>query len=84
MAHFELVDPLPLDLDVHEIPARGPEPLHYHHDLRFLLVAGPDQTLKLSNESNALKWFPIQDLESVIQEENLLRLGQKALNWLSS
>ena len=26
-----------LDLDVHAIPARGPDPAHYHYDVRFLL-----------------------------------------------
>lgn len=84
MEHFELVEPLPLDLDVHEIPAHGQEPRHFHHDLRFLLVAGPGQTLRVSDESIALKWFPIQDLESLVLEQSLLRLGQKVRDWLSS
>ena len=33
--------PRPLDVDVHDIPARGDEPAHEHLDLRYLVVA-PD------------------------------------------
>jgi 8-oxo-dGTP pyrophosphatase MutT (NUDIX family) len=31
--------PRPLDVDVHDIPARGPEPAHEHLDLRYLVLA---------------------------------------------
>jgi 8-oxo-dGTP pyrophosphatase MutT (NUDIX family) len=31
--------PRPLDVDVHDIPARGREPAHEHLDLRYLVVA---------------------------------------------
>ena len=31
--------PRPLDVDVHDIPARGSEPAHQHLDLRYLVVA---------------------------------------------
>jgi hypothetical protein len=34
---------VPLDLDIHRIPARGDEPAHLHHDVRYLLVAAPGQ-----------------------------------------
>ena len=75
---------MPMDVDVHEIPAHGEEAAHFHHDLRFLLVAGPGQELRLSHESKDLKWFPTEDLESVVAEESLLRLGLKAQAWLRS
>ena len=39
----EASDPLPLDLDVHPIPAFGGEPAHLHLDVRFLLVAEAGQ-----------------------------------------
>ncbi|HSE96548.1 MAG TPA: NUDIX domain-containing protein, partial [Methylomirabilota bacterium] len=31
--------PRPLDVDVHDIPARGTEPAHQHLDLRYLVLA---------------------------------------------
>ncbi|MEE9128238.1 MAG: NUDIX hydrolase [Planctomycetota bacterium] len=73
---------MPLDVDVHEIGAHKNEPAHLHHDLRFLLVAGAGQSLRISHESKDLKWFPTEDLESVVAEENLLRLGLKARHCL--
>lgn len=69
---------VPLDLDVHTIPARGNEPQHEHWDLRFLLRALPGQELVRSPESNDLRWFPLAELPQVTTEESVLRLGRKA------
>ncbi len=90
MQSFSLIDPeagssgpgrlppVPIDVDVHRIPARPGEPEHEHHDIRFLLVAGPDQPLVMSEESSDLAWFPFESLGDVGADESLLRLGRKA------
>jgi 8-oxo-dGTP pyrophosphatase MutT (NUDIX family) len=82
MARFELVrwtDALvPLDLDVHAIPARGAEPEHLHWDVRFWLRAEPGQDLQISAESNDLRWFAPDDLLAATREESVLRLARKA------
>ncbi len=83
MAHFDVVPVqgiagLPLDVDVHVIPARADEPEHEHHDIRFLLRARPGQDLVLSDESHALLWFRLHELEQIVHEESVLRLGRKA------
>ena len=70
--------PTPIDVDVHGIPARPGEPAHEHHDIRFLLVAGPGQEVSISDESNALEWFRWDQLEQDFDEESLRRLGRKA------
>ena len=57
--------PVPVDLDVHRIPAHGSEPAHDHHDVRFVLVAAPGQTIFESDESTALEWFDMDALEDV-------------------
>src|SRR5262245_3530281 len=50
--------PRPLDVDVHRIPARGTEPAHLHLDLRYLVVAPDDATLRRApEESDDLRWF---------------------------
>jgi 8-oxo-dGTP pyrophosphatase MutT (NUDIX family) len=67
-----------LDLDIHPIPAHGGEPAHDHHDLRFLLVARPGQVLRMSDESNDLRWVPLRDLARVADEESILRMATKA------
>jgi len=70
--------PLPLDLDVHRIPARGDEPEHAHHDIRYLLVAEEGQPLAISAESIDLDWFDPADLEALEADASLLRLRDKA------
>lgn len=70
---------VPLDLDVHEIPARKNEPLHEHWDVRFLLRAAPGQQLVMSDESNQLQWAPVASLAEFTDEESVLRLHRKAL-----
>ncbi|MFM7737640.1 MAG: NUDIX hydrolase [Alphaproteobacteria bacterium] len=67
-----------LDLDIHPIPAHGGEPGHDHHDLRFLLVAAPGQELRISEESNDLRWVRREDLRALADEESILRMASKA------
>ncbi len=75
---------VPLDVDVHRIPARQSadgkpwEPAHEHHDLRFLFVAAPNQRLKISCESNDLRWFSSEEVGKVTDEPSVLRMLHKA------
>jgi 8-oxo-dGTP pyrophosphatase MutT (NUDIX family) len=87
MAGFRLCSqqgglPLPLDLDVHPIPARGAEPAHLHWDVRFLLQALPGQELVLSDESHELRWVDAATLRELTDEESVLRLHRRAAAWL--
>jgi 8-oxo-dGTP pyrophosphatase MutT (NUDIX family) len=66
----------PLDLDIHEIPARGNEAAHDHHDVRFLLRATTDE-IQISGESNDLRWFTPEQIAEVSDEESLLRMVRK-------
>ena len=68
----------PLDLDVHEIPARGAAPAHQHWDVRFLLRAEAGQKLAISDESNLLEWAPSAALLDYTSEESVLRMHRKA------
>lgn len=70
-------DLVPLDLDVHPIPARGREPEHLHWDVRFLLRAPAGQPLVRSDESTDLRWFAADRLATVTEEESVLRLARK-------
>jgi 8-oxo-dGTP pyrophosphatase MutT (NUDIX family) len=51
--------PLPLHLDVHEIPDRPDMPAHLHLDVRFLAVA--DGGLTLSDESHDVRWVTLAE-----------------------
>jgi ADP-ribose pyrophosphatase YjhB (NUDIX family) len=50
--------PRPLDVDVHDIPARGSEPAHQHLDLRYLVVAPERARLlpELASSTRSAGW----------------------------
>jgi 8-oxo-dGTP pyrophosphatase MutT (NUDIX family) len=75
--HVSLVEG-PLDLDAHDIPARGDEPAHVHYDVRFLVVAPPDAAVTVSDESLALRWFPSDQPLTVDHDASVARLWEKA------
>jgi 8-oxo-dGTP pyrophosphatase MutT (NUDIX family) len=71
--------PRPLfDVDVHPIPARPGEPAHLHLDLRYAFVAKPDALPRLSSESRALAWFPLDALPAGA-DASLRRAARKLL-----
>jgi len=81
MEEFDFVPgqaPSLIDVDVHRIPAFGSDPAHNHHDLRFLLIAKPDQCIEVSDESHDVAWFELTRLEELITEPSLLRLARKS------
>jgi 8-oxo-dGTP pyrophosphatase MutT (NUDIX family) len=75
---------LPLDLDVHLIPARYDaagkqiEDAHEHHDVRFLLVAHAGQDVTTSDESHEVRWFTTEEVLRLTDEESVLRMLYKA------
>jgi 8-oxo-dGTP pyrophosphatase MutT (NUDIX family) len=78
--------PVPIDLDVHEIPARPGEPAHEHHDVRFALVA-QGGAARASGESHEVRWFEMEALDRVLTglgaDASLVRLGRKARDLLA-
>jgi 8-oxo-dGTP pyrophosphatase MutT (NUDIX family) len=65
------------DIDVHRIPARGNEPEHDHHDIRFALEADPREPLVTSPESHDVRWIALADLESYDVDDSVRRLAAK-------
>jgi 8-oxo-dGTP pyrophosphatase MutT (NUDIX family) len=69
----------PLDVDVHVIPARKPEPEHQHLDVRFLVVASnPDALAHDPNESHGAQWLTWDEALERADEPALRRLLEKA------
>ena len=68
----------PVDLDIHAIPARGPDPRHYHYDVRFLLQVEKSDQFRATDESLAMAWVPLAEVEAVTREESTLRLVAKS------
>lgn len=75
-------EPRVLDVDVHVIPARGAEPEHEHHDVRFLIVADRERAPVVSAESHDVRWFDVQELRTVTDEDSVLRLVDAGLAML--
>ena len=82
LARLELVssngENLPLDVDVHLVPASGGEPAHLHHDIRYLLVAAGGQELRANHESIELRWFALARADEILPEPGLLRMARRA------
>lgn len=68
-----------VDVDVHEIPARGDQPAHLHLDLRFVVVAPPEAVVRGNHESEALRWVTPEQLAELADEPGLVRLARCGL-----
>ncbi|MBU8899011.1 NUDIX hydrolase [Corallococcus sp. M34] len=71
--------PVPLDVDVHAIPARKDEPGHEHLDVRFLFVAdNPEALAHDPAESFGAQWLTWDEALARADEAPLRRLLEKA------
>lgn len=65
LEHIELVSADIFDLDIHLFSSRKKEvPDHCHFDVRFLLCAS-DENIKISDESDDLRWFSTPPSENL-------------------
>jgi len=65
------------DVDIHLIPERGSEPEHYHYDIRYVVENIGSDAYTVSDESNDLKWIPIETLSHLTDEESMHRMARK-------
>ncbi len=73
------IDPRPIDLDIHAIPAQGSEPEHLHLDVRFVVVAPAGAESRPSDESLELRWFLPPEVGLVPTDDSVRRLFRLAL-----
>ncbi len=67
----------PFDLDIHEIPAHGADPVHFHYDVRYMLIAPESASPVISEESRDLRWFSPAELPALPLDESLRRMIRK-------
>jgi len=79
LSRFRVVDERLFDVDRHWIPARGAEPGHWHHDLRFMLEADPSEPLTPTHESRDLAWVDVASVTALNPEESMARMVRKTL-----
>jgi 8-oxo-dGTP pyrophosphatase MutT (NUDIX family) len=71
--------PRPLDVDVHDIPARGGEPAHEHLDLRYLVTAPEGATVAPDlAEMHEIRWVPWDEVVALSPDHGLRRALAKA------
>jgi 8-oxo-dGTP pyrophosphatase MutT (NUDIX family) len=76
----EPVCDLLFDIDIHLIPARQDDPAHHHFDARFALTTVGGDAYRVSDESHALCWVKIDQIEAVTTEPSMLRMARKWLD----
>lgn len=54
------IDPVPVLLSRHEVPFCGPVQPAHHLDVQFVVVAPPGAVPEISDESDALAWWPAE------------------------
>jgi 8-oxo-dGTP pyrophosphatase MutT (NUDIX family) len=59
-----VVDPVPVLLSLHEVPSCGPIRPSHHLDVQYVAVAPAGAQAVISNESDDLAWFDVDDLPS--------------------
>ena len=74
---LELVSKEIFDIDIHQIPARGDVPKHFHYDARFLFRTTDNEKYEVSNESIDLAWVNIDEIDEFSSEESILRMVKK-------
>jgi 8-oxo-dGTP pyrophosphatase MutT (NUDIX family) len=74
-----VIDPVPIDVDIHVIPARKGEPEHLHLDTRFLARAPEGARERASDESLELRWFDAREARAIETDDSVRRLLRIAL-----
>ena len=68
LQNIELISNDIFDIDIHLISGYKNVPAHYHFDVRFLMRASnKDEEIKISDESDDLKWF--SDIKEVNENQ---------------
>lgn len=67
------------DVDVHEISAYKNDPSHLHYDVRFLAIANSQQATILSDESNSIEWFTLDEAYKHNPHRSIERMVYKTM-----
>jgi 8-oxo-dGTP pyrophosphatase MutT (NUDIX family) len=79
LGELELLEPAPLDVDIHDIPARKHEPPHQHFDVRFLFRART-RAVQAGSDAKDARWVPLAELAQdglVRSDESVMRAVRK-------
>lgn len=69
----------PVDIDIHEIPAHGREPAHFHFDVRYGFLCEDAESITGSEESHDVRWVAQADLATYDVDASARRLIRRCL-----
>jgi 8-oxo-dGTP pyrophosphatase MutT (NUDIX family) len=73
---LELLSSVPIDLDIHDIPARKAEPEHAHFDVRYLFRA-PSFDFAAASDAKAARWVPLEAVDAELADGSVARVVAK-------
>ena len=76
LSELTLLEPSPLDLDVHDIPPIKGDPAHAHFDVRFLFRA-PSLAFQADSDAKAARWVPLSEIDLELSDRSVLRAVEK-------
>lgn len=68
-------------LDVHGIPAKGAEPYHLHHDLKFAFLAASAE-VAVTSETRGVAWCSFDEADRYTVPPSILRAASRARQFL--
>ena len=75
--HIRLVRGDIFDLDIHAIPAHGPDPRHEHIDVRFLVEMDDGLPIPGNDESHEVRWVPLAAVSRFNNNRSTWRMVEK-------
>ncbi len=79
IAELRTVSDAIFDIDIHTIPANKREAAHPHFDIRYLFEASLDDAPEISDESNEVRWFTLEEIASINSEASIQRMILKTV-----
>jgi 8-oxo-dGTP pyrophosphatase MutT (NUDIX family) len=69
------------DIDIHLIPTNKGLPPHFHFDIRYLLYVDEALPVEISEESLAIQWVKLDEVQNFNNSDSMLRPVQKIEKW---
>ncbi len=70
-------DGMLFDIDIHLIPSNKGLPPHFHFDIRYLLYVDEALPVEISEESLAIQWVKLEEVQNFNNSDSMLRPVQK-------
>jgi len=67
------------DLDIHVIPGNKKEAEHQHYDIRYLFEAELATIPSVSDESNDVRWFTLDEISKINSDASIQRMILKTI-----